>query len=97
MVDKGIKPHQISHEIGLSPEVIRHFIRRWCVRPEGYTKPSQSGICVMDGESEGDPLTLSGEQREHAKRVGMTEGRYAWLMTCPKGMHHEIQNKQNEL
>jgi hypothetical protein len=98
LVDKGLKPQQISDEIGINAETIRHIIRRWCVRPEGYLKPmANQEACLMDWDSECDPSNLTDEQRQHAKRVGMTEGRYAWLMTCPKGMHHEIQNKQQTL
>ena len=97
LVNKGLKPQQISEEIGINAETIRHIIRRWCVRPEGYVKPiKKNDMCVMDWESERDPSTLTNEQREHAKRVGMTEGRYAWLLTCPKGMHHSLQKNQQQ-
>lgn len=97
MVTQGMKPSQIADAIGVNPEIIRHFIRRWCIRPEGYVKPNANAGCLMDWQSEADPSNLTDDQREHARRVGMTEGRYAWLMTCPKGMHHELQKEQEQL
>jgi hypothetical protein len=96
LVSQGIKPAQISHVVGLSPEVIRHIIRRWCVRPEGYVR-NKVNDSTMDWQSECDPSVLTDEQREQAQRIGMGEGRYAWLLTCPKGMHHELQNKENDV
>lgn len=95
MVTSGMKPAQIADATGINAETIRHFIRRWCVRPEGYVRPSQNIGCLMDWDSECDTSALTDEQREHAKRVGMTEGRYAWLLTCPKGMHHSLQKNQD--
>ena len=94
LVTQGMKPAQISDVIGLSPEIIRHIIRRWCVRPEGYIRHKISDS-LMDWQSECDPSVLTDEQREHARRVGVTEGRYAWLLSCPKGMHVDLQRNQD--
>jgi hypothetical protein len=94
LVTQGMKPAQISHVVGLSPEVIRHIIRRWCVRPEGYVRHKVADS-LMDWQSECDPSILTDDQREHARRVGMSEGRYAWLLSCPKGMHVDLQRNQD--
>ena len=83
LVTEGLKPAQISHRIGLNPDVVRHIIRRYCKRPDGYYKYGRNEN-MMDWQSEVDPSHLTPEQREHAKRLNMTEGRYAWVMACPR-------------
>lgn len=91
LLDKGLMPTQISNSLDISLGVVNHIIRRYCKRPyiEKYGKPAD-WRAKIDGTEEVDASHLTAEQREHAKRVGMTEGRYAWLMTCDKGMHHAV-------
>lgn len=91
LLDKGLMPTQISNTLGIPLSVINHLVRRYCKRPyiEKYGKPAD-WRSKIDGTEEVDASHLTQEQREHAKRVGMTEGRYAWLMTCDKGMHHTL-------
>lgn len=85
LVTQGIKPSEIGRQIGLDASVVRHLIRRYCDRPEGYVNPNLShNESMMDWQSECDPSVLTDDQREHAKRVGITEGRYAWLISCKR-------------
>jgi hypothetical protein len=85
LVTQGIKPSEIGRIIGLDASIVRHLIRRYCDRPEGYVNPNlSSNESMMDWQSECDPSVLTDDQREHAKRVGITEGRYAWLLSCPR-------------
>lgn len=92
LVTQGMKPKQIADKIGLNPEIVRHLIRRHCVRPEGYVNPNLTGSCLMDSDSVGDPSILTEEQRERAKRVGITPERFAWMLGCPRDPHVDRRN-----
>lgn len=93
MVNEGLKPIQISQKLGINAETVRHIIRRYCVRPEGYVNPRLTGESLMDWQSEADPSILTEEQKAHAKRVGITEGRYAWMVLCPRINHPQSHPK----
>ncbi len=86
LLDQGKGPTQISNELNINITVVHHLIRRYCKRPDFYKPNSNLEMYTsMDWQSVCDPSTLTSEQREDAAAFGIEEGRYAWLLTCPKG------------
>lgn len=86
MLDKSKGPKEISDTLNLGLSLVGHLISRYCQRPKSYVKrPNFSVTTLMDWQSECDPSVLTPEQVEHAKKVDIPLGRYAWLLSCPRG------------
>lgn len=85
LLDKEMSMPAIAEATGYSLSAVSHTVRRYCKRPASY-KPNPNlskGTRLTADHDEADPSFLTPEQRERAKRLGMTEGRFAWLCKCP--------------
>lgn len=85
LLDKGLLPTQISRELNLTLGVVNHIVRRWCKRPYIDKYGNQADWkAKITGLEEADTNGLTPEQIAHAQRVGISLGRYAWLLSCPR-------------
>lgn len=86
LVESGLLPTQIAEKVGINVDSVRHILRRYLHRP--YLKV-RNHACASNarpewGSETADPSTLSPEQLDLARRVGITPERFAWLCSCPK-------------
>lgn len=95
LLSSGMQPTEISNKTGFNKEVVRHIIRNYCKRPDGYVSPVITGSTMMDWQSELDPSKLTDAQRGQAKRFGISEGRYAWLLSCPRTIIPNANQKES--
>lgn len=85
LLDKGLLPTQISHELNMSLGVVNHIVRRYCKRPYIDKYGNQADWkSKITGLEEADTKGLTPEQIAHAQRLGISLGRYAWLLSCPR-------------
>lgn len=59
----------------------RHGLRTWTPRKGS----NDSGW----GRERLDPPSLTQDQLDQARRLGITPGRYAWLLTCPRSGNYQ--------
>ena len=86
LVNSGLLPTQIAQKVGINVDSVRHILRRYLHRP--YLKV-RNHSCASNarpawGSETADPSTLTEEQLETARRVGITPERFAWLCAIPK-------------
>lgn len=84
LLDKEMSMPAIAEATGLSLSAVSHTVRRYCKRPASW-KPNpnlRKGSQSACHYEEVDPSFLTPEQRAQAKRVGITEGRFAWMLKC---------------
>jgi hypothetical protein len=86
LVESGLLPTQIAEKVGINVDSVRHILRRYCQRP--YLKV-RNHACASNarpawGSETADPSTLTPEQLDTARRVGITPERFAWLCAIPK-------------
>ena len=85
LVNEMLTPTQIARRVDLSRSQVAHLVRHYCERPEGYCNRNgkigvNNSICL----DEADPSGLTEEQLDMARRVGITPGRFAWMVACPR-------------
>lgn len=93
MLDKGMKPVEIRKATGFNKDIVRHIIKNYCNRD--YNANTAFVPTMMDWQSELDPSNLTDAQREQAKRFGIKEGRYAWLLSCPRTIIPNANQKES--
>ncbi len=81
---KGVTQVQMGTRLKLTQPAVSAFMKR-----HGLARTSPGNVAAAQraaewGKERADPSTLTADQREHAARIGIEPGRYAWLMTCPK-------------
>lgn len=81
MTAEGKPQRDIAAAVGITPSALcvftaKHKLRRQVADARKFGRRQW-------GSETADPATLSREQLEVAKRVGITPERFAWLCTCP--------------
>jgi hypothetical protein len=86
-LSQGMGVREISEREGLKRVTLHRFLFRHGAIKTGSKDRARRIQAAADnwGKERLDPSNLTREQLDHASRVGITPGRYAWLLTCPKG------------
>ena len=84
LIEKGLLPNAVAERTGVSVETVRHYARRYCHRPNHKPQLSNRARADLWGSETADPSTLTAEQLDVARRVGITPERFAWLCAIPK-------------
>ena len=97
LVDKKMMPSQIGRELGMTVSQVSNLVRRYCKRPaDYYGRPKVVGISRSIALDElSDTSHLTPEQVEYANRLGISLGRYAWLMTCPRNTSFNLHQRNH--
>lgn len=83
LLAQGLPQIHIAAKVGMTPSnlcsyIQRNKLRTWVARCKGR---HDSGW----GRERIDPSHLTAEHLYQARRLDVEPGRYAWLLTCPRG------------
>jgi len=85
-LSQGMGVTQISDRVGIQRTTLHRFLYRHGAIKGGREKQRRVSAQQDNwGKERLDPSHLTEEQLEQARRFGITPGRYAWLLTCPRG------------
>ena len=81
---KGVTQVQMASCLKLTQPAVSAFMKRHGLARTSPGNAAAAQRAAEWGKERADPSTLTAEQRDHAARIGIEPGRYAWLLTCPK-------------
>ena len=85
-LSQGLDLTQIAEKTRIRRTSLHRFLYRHGAIKAGRQKMRRVAAAADNwGIETLDPSHLTEEQREQAARFGISPGRYAWLLTCPRG------------
>ena len=87
LLSQGMSVTQIAERTAIKRTTLHRFLcRHGAIKTTGKDKARRISAAADNwGKERLDPSHLTEDQLAQAKRFGITPGRYAWLLTCPKG------------
>ena len=85
-LSQGMNLTQIAERTAIKRTTLHRFLYRHGAIKAGRDKTRRVSANLDNwGKERLDPSHLTEEQLAQARRFGVSPGRYAWLLTCPRG------------
>ena len=85
-LSQGLNLTQIAEKTAIKRTTLHRFLcRHGAIKSRAQRQRRVSAQQDNWGKETLDPSHLTPEQLDQARRFGIRPGRYAWLLTCPRG------------